>query len=293
MKKLMALVLALVMLLSLAACGGGNNEAESDQTQTTAPAPEKTLEKEEPGEVSKPESKEEPKEEVKPVQPAPEQPKEETFVITISHTDVTFRAAGSNFSLTVSPLPANAKVAYASADETIASVSEDGTVTAVGPGTTTVAAKITLTDGTEEELSCIIRCIWTKSVDLNAWFNSFMAGLGEGNAPFMMPLDDELMEVYYPGLTAVARKQTVVQMAGMSAVAFEFALVECENAADVETVRAILQARKDAQVDGGAWYPETIEAWEKAEILVRDNVAALILAGEAQQSALDSFNALF
>ena len=293
MKKLMALVLALVMLLSLAACGGGNNEAESDQTQTTAPAPEKTPEKEEPGKVSKPESKEEPKEEVKPVQPAPEQPKEETIVITISHTDVTFRAAGSNFSLTVSPLPTNAKVAYASADETIASVSEDGTVTAVGPGTTTVAAKITLTDGTEEELSCIIRCIWTKSVDLNAWFNSFMAGLGEGNAPFMMPLDDELMEVYYPGLTAVARKQTVVQMAGMSAVAFEFALVECENAADVETVRAILQARKDAQVDGGAWYPETIEAWEKAEILVRDNVAALILAGEAQQSALDSFNALF
>ena len=82
-------------------------------------------------------------------------------------------------------------------------------------------------------------------------------------------------------------------MAAIGAVAFEFALVECENAADVETVKGIFEARVDAQVNGGAFYPETTAAWEKAEVIVNGNVVALIVAGEQQADAVAAFNALF
>ena len=55
----------------------------------------------------------------------------------------------------------------------------------------------------------------------------------------------------------------------------------------------ILQARVDAQVSGGAFYPETTAAWEKAQVITRGNVVALICAGEAQDQAVEAFNALF
>lgn len=129
--------------------------------------------------------------------------------------------------------------------------------------------------------------------DLTKYYDDFMASLGEENAPFMMPGDPDTLAAFYPGLTDIATKQCVVQIAGMSAVAFEFALIECENAEDVEAVKAILEARKAYQVDGGAWYPETVAAWEGAEIVVQGNVVALILAGEQTADAVAAFNALF
>ena len=126
--------------------------------------------------------------------------------------------------------------------------------------------------------------------DLTKYFEDFMALLGEYNAPFMMPADPDTLTAFYAGLSDIATKQCVVQLAGMSAVAFEFALVECENEADVETVKAIFEARKAYQVEGGAWYPETVAAWENAQIIVDGNVVALILAGEQTEAAVAFFN---
>ena len=130
----------------------------------------------------------------------------------------------------------------------------------------------------------------TAARDLTKYYEDFMALLGEGNAPMMMPADPDTLTAFYPGLSDIATKQCVVQLAAMSAVAFEFALVECENSADVEAVKAILEARKAYQIDGGAWYPETIAAWEGAEIIVDGNVVALILAGEQTEAAVAFFN---
>lgn len=129
--------------------------------------------------------------------------------------------------------------------------------------------------------------------DLAKYYEDFMATLGEENTPMMMPADPDTLAAFYPGLSDIATKQCVVQLAAMSAVAFEFALVECENAEDVEAVKAILEARKAYQVEGGAWYPATIEGWEKAEIIVNGNYVALIVAGEQQADAVAAFNALF
>lgn len=128
--------------------------------------------------------------------------------------------------------------------------------------------------------------------DLQKYYDDFMSTLGE-NSPMMMPVEAEALDAFYAGLTGIATKQSVVQMAAIGAVAFEFALVEVENSADVETVKNIFQARVDAQVNGGAFYPETTAAWEKAEIITNGNVVALIVAGEQQEDAVSAFNALF
>lgn len=131
--------------------------------------------------------------------------------------------------------------------------------------------------------------------DLNAYVEDFLVSLGEGNAPALMSIseDADLVEGMFPGLGEIELNQTVLQLAAISAVGFEMDLVECAKAEDVETVKAIFQTRVDNQVAGGAFYPAVGEAWENASIIVNGNVVALIVAGEAQDAAVEAFNALF
>lgn len=131
--------------------------------------------------------------------------------------------------------------------------------------------------------------------DLNQYYEDFMASLGEDNAPAMTDTNEDAsyVDAFFPGLNDIELKQSVLQMAAISATAFELDLVECANESDVETVKSIFQARIDNQINGGAFYPETTAAWEKAEVLVNGNIVALIVAGEHQADAVDAFNALF
>mgnify|MGYP005770282839 CR=1 FL=1 len=124
--------------------------------------------------------------------------------------------------------------------------------------------------------------------DLEGFYEDYMASLSE--APMMMDVTDDLVETFYPGLGSISLKQSVLKTAAISAVAYEMALVECADSADVETVRDIFQARIDSQVEGGAMYPATAEAWEGAEILTSGNVVALIVAGQDQDAAVSAFN---
>lgn len=128
--------------------------------------------------------------------------------------------------------------------------------------------------------------------DLQTYYDEFMASLGD-NVPMMMEITDDLVEGMYPGLSSYTFNQKVLQTAAISAVAFEMALVEVADEADVEAVKGIFQSRIDSQVEGGAMYPATVEAWQNAEVLVNGNVVALIAAGEDQTAAVDAFNALF
>ena len=129
--------------------------------------------------------------------------------------------------------------------------------------------------------------------DLQAYYDDFMASLGEADAPMMMEITDDLVDSVYPGLGACELRQRVLFTAAISAVAFEMALVEVADEADVETVQEIFQARIDSQLSGGAMYPATVEAWQNAQVLVNGNVVALIAAGEMQGDAVAAFNGLF
>ena len=131
--------------------------------------------------------------------------------------------------------------------------------------------------------------------DLKKFYGDYMATLDEEDMPAMMDANEDAsyVDTFFPGLNDVELKQSVLQMAMISAVAYEIDLVECANESDVETVKGIFQARIDNQVNGGAHYPETTAAWEKAELIVKDNVVALIVAGDQQADVVDAFNALF
>ena len=314
MKKLLSLILALTMLLALVACGSNSANdapAKDENSAVTEQKPEETQKPAEGTTEQKPaEDTQKPAETEKPAEGTTEQKPEETApVITASHSDVTMKAAGNSFKLTADGIADGAKVTYAVEDETVATVAEDGTVTAVAPGTTKVNMTVEQ-DEASYDYSCVVRCNWTvteteppkqeeapaaQSVDLNKCVSAILNSLGEGNSPAMMDAasDSSYVESFFPGLTGYEMKQCVLQMAMMSQVGFELDMVECANAADVAAVKAIFQTRIDNQVNGGAWYPAVTAAWENADLLVKGNVVALIVAGDFQDTAVSAFNGIF
>ena len=148
------------------------------------------------------------------------------------------------------------------------------------------------TDSTETETS--------EEINLSAFYNT----LREGNIwPELMDLTTdanmkELLDSYYPGLSEIAAKQRGVYVAAISAAVGEIALVEVENAEDVQAVEDIFQARIDYQVGddatpGGAWYPETIEGWKTKSRIVSHGNYVMLAVGDASASAVEEFEALF
>ena len=125
-----------------------------------------------------------------------------------------------------------------------------------------------------------------KVPDLNQYYEDFMATLGADNTPAMMDLEGEFLEEY-------GVKQSVLKAAAITSVPYEFALVELEKESDAKAVADLFQARIDSQVQGGAFYPETIESWKKAQVLTKGRVVALISAGGEQEAAVSAFEKLF
>lgn len=112
------------------------------------------------------------------------------------------------------------------------------------------------------------------------------------NTPAMGPIEGEMLDAFYPGLSEVELKQLVAYMPMITAVACEIVMVECANAADVETVKAIFQARIDSQVGDHFNYPAVIEAWEKeAQVVVNGNYVALFLVSGMGDQVVSNFNA--
>ena len=128
------------------------------------------------------------------------------------------------------------------------------------------------------------------TTDLSAFYDDMFSTIfpDPNNAPSMSEVTGDYLDQLYPGLSEVETTQCLVYAPMITAVAYEIALVEVTNAADVQTVQDIFQARIDSQVEGGAMYPATAEAWEGAEILTSGNVVALIVAGQDQAAAVEA-----
>ena len=114
----------------------------------------------------------------------------------------------------------------------------------------------------------------------------------------MMAMEGESLDMFYAGLSGIATRQCLVQMAMISASGDEIALVEVENSADVQAVKDIFQARIDYQVGdennpGGAWYPDTIEGWKNNSRIVSNGNYVMLVAVDGADSVVESFNALF
>ncbi len=116
------------------------------------------------------------------------------------------------------------------------------------------------------------------SIDLGAFYDKMMNAAVE--PPMMMDVAEmpEILDGYYPGLSAIDTKQLLVAMPGMTGQAIEFAFVEVSNAADVKAVKDILQARIDSVVNAEMNYPTTLEVWQtKSEIVEMGNYVCLFV----------------
>ena len=74
--------------------------------------------------------------------------------------------------------------------------------------------------------------------DLAAYYANFEASLGADNTPMVIDANEEgFVDQFYPGLSDYSFKQSVIKLAAMNSVVYEFALLECEKEEDVEAVK--------------------------------------------------------
>lgn len=134
------------------------------------------------------------------------------------------------------------------------------------------------------------------AADLTAFYETLSAG---EDWPAMMLAEGEVLDAFYPGLSDIAANQCAVYTAMISASVGEIALVEVQNAGDVQKVKDIFQARIDYQVGddenpGGAWYPQTVEGWKDGSRIVSNgNFVMLVATYEKSDDVVAAFNALF
>lgn len=128
------------------------------------------------------------------------------------------------------------------------------------------------------------------AVDLMAFYNNIT---GTYEFAMMGAMDNGLLDAFYPGLTAISMKQSVCMMPMITGVACEVLLVECENEADAATVASIFEARKQSQIDGGAFYPESIVVWERAYVVSHGSFVALFVHPTNSGDMAAMFDRLF
>lgn len=131
------------------------------------------------------------------------------------------------------------------------------------------------------------------TIDLSAFYTEMFNTVfpDPDNAPSMSEITGDYLDQTYPGLSDVETKQCVVYAPMITAVAYEVALVEVANADDAAKVQEIFQARIDTQIEGGAFYPATVEAWQnQSEIVTRGSYVALFVGAEKDQM-VEAFNA--
>ncbi len=126
--------------------------------------------------------------------------------------------------------------------------------------------------------------------------SALYAGMAEAcgwEEDYMTSVDGGLLEEYYPGLSGLSGKQLIAQVPAMSSDVNEIVLFQGETEEDGEKAAEILQARIDGQVEGGAWYPETLESWKSAKVLRQGAYAALIASGTHQEELEELFSFQF
>ena len=131
------------------------------------------------------------------------------------------------------------------------------------------------------------------AVDLNAFVVSLAEKYGEEFPANANVVEFGMHADLYPGIDGINTKQRVIYQPMMGAVVCEIALAEVADAADVEAVKAVFQSRIDAQVDGGAWYPASIEGWQNNSRIVTNGNFVMMIAWDYCDEAVSAFNGLF
>ena len=132
----------------------------------------------------------------------------------------------------------------------------------------------------------------TVEVDLPAFYAELEKKF-QWNEGYMVDLEDEMLESYYPGISDIPATQFVAKAPMMSSVVNELVLMQCQSEEDAAKAASVLQERVKTQAEGGAWYPESMEAWSKAQVIQHGAYVAMFASASYQQEMVDDFEALF
>jgi len=184
-----------------------------------------------------------------------------------------------------------AEIRWSISDEAVATVNEDGTVTAVGSGSATVTAEVD-EGGETYALTCIVRVrAESAGADLATFYTDVT---GRYTMPMSMMLleDAELLENYFTGITAIDCKQRAIYFNMMTMNNGEIAMAEVKNSADAEKVKTIFQARVDYMVESGAFYAEATAMWENNARVVSVGNYVLMVVSTDCDAIVSDFKAL-
>ena len=320
-RRVFALTLALSMVL-LAACGPkGEDNSSGNQSSSTgsnsdmstmAPDGSTSIPDSSAPDASQPDGSGSTSSDSS--QPPVDEPQAQAS-LSLNRSDFTLFKAGATFQMKAKADPAGGALTWKSSDESVATVSDKGLVTAVAVGNAT----ITVTDS-EMGLaaSCIVRCNWEEqkpeeggpadgsdsssgsssgdtstpagNVDLSAFASDIM---GQYEFGMLQLLDADLMEQLYPGMGAVSAEQKLIYGTLMTMNNGEFGLVQVKDSKDVDTVKSIFQTRIDGMINGGAWYPEPTQIWTENSRVVSNGNYVMMVVHENCDAIVDAFNALF
>lgn len=129
-------------------------------------------------------------------------------------------------------------------------------------------------------------------VDLEAFYAAVEEEYGWGNG-YMVDIEGEMLDSYYPGLRDIQTKQFVAKMPMMSSVVNEMVFLQCETEDGAAQAAAILQDRINVQANGGAWYPESMEAWSHGIVIQQGTYVAMVASAEHQGEISEGFNQKF
>ena len=320
-RRVFALTLALSMVL-LAACGPkGEDNSSGNQSSSTgsnsdmstmAPDGSTSIPDSSAPDASQPDGSGSTSSDSS--QPPVDEPQAQAS-LSLNRSDFTLFKAGATFQMKAKADPAGGVLAWKSSDESVATVSDKGLVTAVAVGNAT----ITVTDSeTGLTASCIVRCNWEEqkpeeggpadgsdsssgsssgdtstpagNVDLSAFASDIM---GQYEFGMLQLLDADLMEQLYPGMGAVSAEQKLIYGTLMTMNNGEFGLVQVKDSKDVDTVKSIFQTRIDGMINGGAWYPEPTLIWTENSRVVSNGNYVMMVVHENCDAIVDAFNALF
>ena len=321
-RRTYALLLALALSASLLTSCAGGSGSDSSSSQSNGGVSSSQTEDQSKLDASTPDSSlpdgstsQQPAPDGSTSQEAPgdavtDEPQAEAS-LSLATNDFTLFSAGSRHTLKATVQPSGQKVTFTSGNEKVATVDQNGKVTAVAPG----PAKITVTAG-----ALTAPCSWEDSKPSNGGSSSSGGNSGgsstpetpETPAPAQVDLsafyttesgkyefgmvtlaDAELAANVYPGLFDIATEQCLPYINMMTMNTSEIVLVQVTNSSDVDKVKSILQSRIDAQVEGGAWYPSAIDAWQNNSRIVSNGNYIMMVVHESCDSIVSDFNALF
>ena len=325
-RRTYALLLALALSASLLTSCAGGSGSDSSSSQSNGGVSSSQTEDQSKPDASTPDSSlpdgstsQQPAPDGSTSQEAPgdavtDEPQAEAS-LSLDTNDFTLFSAGSSHTLKATVQPSGQKVTFTSGNEKVATVDQNGKVTAVAPGT----AKITVTAG-DLTATCIVRCRWEDSKPSNGGSSSSGGNSGSSSTPetpetpapaqvdlsafyttesgkyefgMVTLADAELAANVYPGLFDIATEQCLPYINMMTMNTSEIVLVQVTNSSDVDKVKSILQSRIDAQVEGGAWYPSAIDAWQNNSRIVSNGNYIMMVVHESCDSIVSDFNALF